>query len=34
MACHETEALISGRQATIWAEGMMSPAPVLQDPPR
>jgi hypothetical protein len=32
MACHETEALISGWEETLWAEGMMEPAPMLEDP--
>jgi hypothetical protein len=32
MACHETEALISGWEGTMWAEGMMPPAPLLEDP--
>lgn len=32
MARHETEALISGWEGTMWAERMMPPVPILEDP--
>jgi hypothetical protein len=32
MACRETEAIISGWEDTMWADGLMPPAPMLSDP--
>jgi len=30
-ACHEVEAVISGWEDTLWAEGQMEPVPMTDD---